>query len=53
MLIFALKFQHVEGEVYEVDEKMMSNLDILEDHPKLYERKVNVIKSAIFCAYRV
>ncbi|XP_047484468.1 putative gamma-glutamylcyclotransferase CG2811 isoform X1 [Penaeus chinensis] len=35
------KGEQIEGEVYEVDEKMMSNLDILEDHPKLYERKKN------------
>ena len=24
----------VEGEVYEVDSQMMTNLDVLEDHPK-------------------
>ncbi|XP_042892878.1 putative gamma-glutamylcyclotransferase CG2811 [Penaeus japonicus] len=38
------KGEHVEGEVYEVDEKMMSNLDILEEHPKLYERKKDKLK---------
>ncbi|XP_014363973.2 putative gamma-glutamylcyclotransferase CG2811 isoform X1 [Papilio machaon] len=34
---------HVQGEVYEVDEKMMSNLDILEDHPNYYIREIDNI----------
>lgn len=34
----------VEGEVYEVDEKMMSNLDILEDCPNYYDREKQDIK---------
>ncbi|KAL5287592.1 GGACT family protein [Megaselia abdita] len=34
----------VEGEVYEVDEKMMSNLDILEDYPEYYDREKQDIK---------
>lgn len=31
------------GEVYEVDEKMMSNLDKLEDHPNYYIREIDDI----------
>ncbi|XP_013136758.1 PREDICTED: putative gamma-glutamylcyclotransferase CG2811 isoform X2 [Papilio polytes] len=34
---------HVQGEVYEVDEKMMSNLDKLEDHPNYYIREIDDI----------
>ncbi|XP_063370625.1 putative gamma-glutamylcyclotransferase CG2811 isoform X1 [Cydia amplana] len=34
---------NVQGEVYEVDDKMLSNLDILEDHPKFYVREVDDI----------
>ncbi|XP_076028859.1 putative gamma-glutamylcyclotransferase CG2811 isoform X2 [Oratosquilla oratoria] len=30
---------YVEGEVYEVDRKMLAHLDILEVHPEYYERK--------------
>ena len=29
----------IHGEVYEVDEKMLMNLDILEDHPNYYQRR--------------
>lgn len=31
---------NVAGEIYEVDDKMLSNLDILEDHPSLYVREL-------------
>ena len=31
--------QHIEGEIYEVDEKMLEKLDELEDHPRYYERR--------------
>ncbi|BES97403.1 AIG2-like family [Nesidiocoris tenuis] len=34
---------NVQGEVYEVDEKMLSNLDILEEHPRLYVRRLEDI----------
>ncbi|XP_041988104.1 putative gamma-glutamylcyclotransferase CG2811 isoform X2 [Aricia agestis] len=34
---------HVRGEIYEVDDKMLSKLDILEDHPNFYVREVDVI----------
>ncbi|XP_014245674.1 putative gamma-glutamylcyclotransferase CG2811 isoform X2 [Cimex lectularius] len=30
---------HVEGEIYEVDKKMLLTLDILEDHPNFYKRR--------------
>ena len=29
----------IHGEVYEVDENMLKNLDILEDHPNYYQRR--------------
>ncbi|XP_063702965.1 putative gamma-glutamylcyclotransferase CG2811 [Culicoides brevitarsis] len=29
----------VKGEVYEIDEKMLKNLDVLEDYPTCYERE--------------
>lgn len=32
----------MHGEVYEVDDKMLEVLDALEDHPKVYERKVSL-----------
>lgn len=31
------------GEIYEVDEKMLANLDELEDYPKLYDRIILTI----------
>lgn len=34
---------HIKGEVYEVDEKMMAHLDVLEDYPAFYDREVNEI----------
>lgn len=30
---------NVQGEVYEVDEAMLRNLDILEDYPRFYDRE--------------
>ena len=30
---------NIHGEVYEVDEKMLKNLDVLEDHPNYYQRR--------------
>ena len=30
---------NIHGEVYEVDEQMLKNLDILEDHPSYYQRR--------------
>ncbi|XP_053629264.2 putative gamma-glutamylcyclotransferase CG2811 isoform X2 [Cherax quadricarinatus] len=35
--------ENIEGEVYEVDNKMLSMLDMLEDHPEYYERKIKKI----------
>ncbi|XP_022913945.2 putative gamma-glutamylcyclotransferase CG2811 isoform X1 [Onthophagus taurus] len=32
--------KNVKGEVYEVDETVLANLDILEDHPNWYERQL-------------
>ncbi|KAK7013342.1 hypothetical protein SK128_018400 [Halocaridina rubra] len=34
------KGENIEGEIYDVDDQMLASLDILEDHPKYYERKV-------------
>lgn len=34
------KGQHVSGEIYEIDEMMLANLDELEDYPKLYDRHI-------------
>lgn len=34
---------HIQGEVYEVDEKMFANLDILEDYPKYYDREIQKV----------
>ncbi|OXA61140.1 putative gamma-glutamylcyclotransferase CG2811 isoform X2 [Folsomia candida] len=31
--------KHIRGEVYEIDDKMLANLDILEEYPKLYTRR--------------
>ncbi|XP_054257624.1 putative gamma-glutamylcyclotransferase CG2811, partial [Macrosteles quadrilineatus] len=30
---------NIQGEVYEIDDKMLSNLDILEDYPTYYTRR--------------
>lgn len=35
--------QNVAGEVYEIDEKMLSNLDILEGYPTFYTRRIESI----------
>lgn len=32
--------KNVEGELYEVDGKMLANLDVLEAHPKYYRREI-------------
>lgn len=53
-----------EGEVYEVDEKMLLKLDELEDHPNFYIREIYTVKlyknecvpfyiSIIFCKWQV
>lgn len=31
--------RNIKGEIYEIDEKMLSNLDRLEDFPRLYDRQ--------------
>lgn len=33
----------ISGEVYEVDDTMLSKLDILEDHPNYYVREIDNI----------
>jgi len=35
---------YVKGEVYEVDYKVLKNLDILEDHPNYYIRELHEVK---------
>lgn len=32
------------GEVYEVDEKMLEKLDVLEDHPNFYIREIEEVE---------
>jgi len=32
--------EHISGEVYKVDDSMLSNLDVLEGYPKWYDRKM-------------
>lgn len=34
---------HVIGEVYEVDDKVLADLDILEEHPVFYTRDLNTV----------
>lgn len=29
----------INGEIYSIDEEMLKNLDVLEDYPRLYDRK--------------
>lgn len=36
---------YVKGEIYEIDEKMLSSLDILEDYPQYYDREIQEIRS--------
>lgn len=31
---------NINGEIYSVDEKMLSNLDVLEDYPEIYDRNI-------------
>lgn len=31
---------NITGEIYSIDEKMLANLDELEDYPKLYDRNI-------------
>lgn len=33
----------IKGEIYEIDETMLSKLDILEDYPQLYDRQIQDI----------
>ncbi|EDW61830.2 putative gamma-glutamylcyclotransferase CG2811 isoform X1 [Drosophila virilis] len=34
---------NVQGEIYEVDDTMLSNLDVLEDYPRYYDREPQTI----------
>ncbi|XP_023179596.2 putative gamma-glutamylcyclotransferase CG2811 isoform X1 [Drosophila hydei] len=34
---------NIEGEIYEVDDKMFSNLDVLEEYPRYYDRELQTI----------
>ncbi|XP_014087300.1 putative gamma-glutamylcyclotransferase CG2811 [Bactrocera oleae] len=36
---------NVYGEVYEVDDTMFANLDVLEDYPNYYDREIQQIKT--------
>lgn len=37
------KGRNIKGEIYDIDEKMLSNLDRLEDFPRLYDRQIQDI----------
>lgn len=39
MILASFLFQNIVGEVYRVDDEMLSNLDILENHPQWYVRR--------------
>jgi gamma-glutamylaminecyclotransferase len=43
-MILLCMLQNIQGEVYEIDDKMLTNLDILEEYPKLYTRREEEIK---------
>ena len=34
----------VQGEVYRIDQEKLENLDILEDYPKLYKRRLEKVE---------
>uniref|UniRef100_A0A2M4AQA8 Gamma-glutamylcyclotransferase family protein n=1 Tax=Anopheles triannulatus TaxID=58253 RepID=A0A2M4AQA8_9DIPT len=36
----------VRGEIYDIDDRMLARLDVLEDYPRLYERRPEAIQSA-------
>lgn len=42
--MFYTFLQNVVGEVYEVDDVMLSRLDVLEDHPSFYVREIDEIQ---------
>lgn len=35
--------RNIKGEIYDIDEKMLEKLDILEDYPHLYDRQIQEI----------
>ncbi|XP_055374256.1 putative gamma-glutamylcyclotransferase CG2811 isoform X2 [Condylostylus longicornis] len=35
---------NIEGEIYEINDKMLSKLDILEDYPQYYDREIRDIQ---------
>jgi gamma-glutamylaminecyclotransferase len=43
--IFIL-LQNLKGEVYKVDQQTLQELDVLENHPTLYERELQEVKSS-------
>lgn len=34
---------HIHGEIYSIDEKMLTRLDVLEDYPTFYDREIQEI----------
>uniref|UniRef100_A0A182JDW5 Gamma-glutamylcyclotransferase family protein n=1 Tax=Anopheles atroparvus TaxID=41427 RepID=A0A182JDW5_ANOAO len=36
---------YVNGEIYEIDDPMLARLDVLEDYPRLYERRTEAIRN--------
>ncbi|GFR84507.1 gamma-glutamylaminecyclotransferase [Elysia marginata] len=45
MFPFCLRSQHVEGELYEVDDEKLASLDDLEGHPHFYQRLVTKVRT--------
>lgn len=43
LLNFSGKGHQIKGEVFEIDEKMLRNLDKLEDYPTLYDREMKCV----------
>lgn len=39
------KGHFVVGEIYEIDDRMLGRLDVLEDYPKLYDRRPEMIRN--------
>ncbi len=42
-----------EGEIYDIDERMLAQLDILEDYPRLYDRQIQDIVTNDGLVFRV
>ena len=48
-----LLFQNLKGEVYRVDKQTLQELDVLENHPTLYERELQDVKASDGTQFKV